>query len=54
MAVSEVEPGKLVAEVNQALCVGCGMCSVACWSNAIAMENFTDEQIEAMIKAVRS
>jgi len=54
VAVSEVEPGKLVAEVNQALCVGCGMCSVACWSNAIAMENFTDEQIEAMIEAVRS
>jgi len=54
VAVSEAEPGKLVAQVNQALCVGCGMCSVACWSNAITMENFTDEQIEAMIEAVGS
>jgi heterodisulfide reductase subunit A len=48
------EDGRLVARVNEALCVGCGMCSVACWSNAITMKNFTDEQIEAMIDAVRS
>ncbi|MBU1670512.1 MAG: FAD-dependent oxidoreductase [Actinobacteria bacterium] len=48
------EDGRLVARVNEALCVGCGMCSVACWSNAITMRNFTDEQIEAMIDAVRS
>jgi heterodisulfide reductase subunit A len=54
VAVREVEPDRLVAEVNQALCVGCGMCAVACWSNAIEMANFTDEQIEAMIEAVRS
>lgn len=54
VAVRESEPGRLVAEVNRALCVGCGMCAVACWSNAIEMANFTDEQIEAMIEAVRS
>jgi len=51
--VTETDDGRLVAAVNEALCVGCGMCAVACWSNAITMKNFTDQQIEAMIDAVR-
>ena len=51
--VNETDGGRLAAEVNEALCVGCGMCAVACWSNAITMKNFTDQQIEAMIDAVR-
>jgi len=52
--VSEDGDGKFVARVNDALCVGCGMCAVACWSNAVTMKNFTDQQIEAMISAVRA
>jgi len=53
VALSDTDDGRLIAEVNEALCVGCGMCAVACWSNAITMKNFTDQQIEAMIDAVR-
>ncbi|PKQ28556.1 MAG: heterodisulfide reductase [Candidatus Anoxymicrobium japonicum] len=53
VTVKETKDGRLVAEVNEALCVGCGTCAVACWSNAITMRNFTDQQIEAMIEAMR-
>ena len=53
IVVSEDGDGRLIARVNEALCVGCGMCAVACWSNAVTMKNFTDQQIEAMISAVR-
>jgi len=40
------------ARVRQVLCKGCGTCAASCPRNAISMRHFTDEQIEAQIKAL--
>ena len=41
-----------VAEVNQALCKGCGSCVPLCPENAIEVRGYTDQQVRAMIAAM--
>jgi len=38
-----------VAEVNEALCMGCGACSVRCPTGAMRVRNFGPEQILAQV-----
>ncbi|UCH89205.1 MAG: hydrogenase iron-sulfur subunit, partial [Thermoplasmata archaeon] len=38
-------------KVIEALCKGCGSCAAGCPEHAIAMQNFSSEQIEAQIEA---
>jgi len=45
--------GRLVAEVNEAICKGCGVCAATCRSGAIDLKGFSDEQIFAMVTALR-
>jgi heterodisulfide reductase subunit A len=40
-----------VAQVNEALCKGCGTCATYCPTNAIDIRHFKDRQIESMLKA---
>lgn len=47
-----VEVQSRKARVNELACVNCGVCSAACPAEAIEMGQFTDEQIEAQIKAL--
>ena len=53
-AVKKIRDGKeqLIANVNEGLCKGCGVCAGACYSGAIAHNSFKDEQILAMIKSI--
>ncbi len=39
------------ARLTPALCTGCGTCAADCPTDAIVMQHFTDEQIEAQIEA---
>jgi heterodisulfide reductase subunit A len=39
-----------VAEINQALCKGCGGCAAACPSEAITLKGFNNEQFYAQIQ----
>jgi len=43
---------KKVAEVNRALCNGCGMCVAVCPERAIQVEGWRMEQFEAMVEAL--
>ena len=43
---------KVRAEVNSALCKGCGTCVATCPAGAIEALHFTDEQIVAQIEGV--
>jgi len=43
--------GKLRAHVLEALCKGCGVCSSSCPAGAVTMLHFTDEQIQAQVRA---
>ncbi|MBA7570083.1 hypothetical protein ES708_11828 [subsurface metagenome] len=36
-----------MCRVNEALCKACGACVAACFSHAIGLEHFTNEQIVA-------
>jgi heterodisulfide reductase subunit A len=58
-AISFVERnvnGKVMrqAEVNGALCKGCGMCVPVCPNNAIQLEGWRIEQYDAMVDAIVS
>jgi heterodisulfide reductase subunit A len=44
--------GTMAAQVNEALCKGCGACAAACRSGAIDLQGFTDAQIMAVIEAL--
>jgi heterodisulfide reductase subunit A len=43
---------KGVVEVNEVLCEGCGACTAACPSGAAPQKNYTDSQINNMIRAL--
>jgi heterodisulfide reductase subunit A len=38
--------------VNEALCIGCGICTAVCPTEAIQIKTLTTEQIREMIKAM--
>jgi len=40
------------AEINPALCKGCGACTAACRSGCITLDGFDDVQIMAQIAAL--
>jgi heterodisulfide reductase subunit A-like polyferredoxin len=40
------------AEINPALCKGCGACTAGCRSGAITLDGFDDVQIMAQITAL--
>ena len=42
------------AEINPALCKGCGACTAACRSGCITLDGFDDSQIMAQIAALVS
>lgn len=43
---------RLVAEINNALCQGCGACSAACRPGAMNLQGFTNEQLLAEVDAI--
>ena len=45
------DPEKNIAEVNQALCKGCGACAAACPSEAPVLLGFSNQQIYAQIES---
>jgi heterodisulfide reductase subunit A len=40
------------AQINPALCKGCGLCVASCRSGAIRLRGFDNDQIFAMIEAI--
>jgi heterodisulfide reductase subunit A len=44
--------GKVVSEVNAALCKGCGLCAAACPNGAVQQRGFTDTQLLSMVNAL--
>jgi heterodisulfide reductase subunit A len=48
--VYETEEG-LKARIKEVLCKGCGLCGATCPEHAVTMNHYTDEQIEAQLKA---
>ena len=49
-AIARVDQGK--AEINPALCQGCGTCAAICLSGAITALHFTDQEIVAQIEGL--
>jgi heterodisulfide reductase subunit A len=43
---------KLVAQVNEVLCKGCGACAAACPAGAATQNGFTDNQVVAEIEGI--
>jgi heterodisulfide reductase subunit A len=43
---------RLVAEVNEALCEGCGACAAACRARALDVLGFSDSQVFAQLGAI--
>jgi heterodisulfide reductase subunit A len=41
-----------VAEINPALCTGCGICVAECLGSAINIKGWTLKQYEAMVDAI--
>jgi len=48
----ERRPGQPVAEVNPALCKGCGLCVAVCRGEAITLHGFTDQQLLNQLTAL--
>jgi heterodisulfide reductase subunit A len=49
-----MQDGKEVAAIQPALCKGCGGCVPACPADALDLEGYTTEQVNAMIDALAS
>ena len=41
-----------IAVVNEAVCQGCGCCTVACMSGAMDLKGFMNKQIMAEVDAI--
>ena len=41
-----------VAEVNETLCKGCGLCVAACRGKAVSLRGFDDRQLLAEMEAL--
>ena len=48
----EMDLTRGVVKVNEVLCEGCGACAVACVSGAARQHNYTDAQINEMVRAL--
>ncbi len=48
--VYETEEG-LKARIKEVLCKGCGLCGATCPEHAVTMNHYTDEQIDAQLRA---
>ena len=44
--------GKMVAQVNEVLCKGCGACVAACPAGAATQYGFTNDQVLAEIEGI--
>jgi heterodisulfide reductase subunit A-like polyferredoxin len=44
--------GKLVGQVNEVLCKGCGACVAACPAGAATQNGFTNDQVMAEIEGI--
>jgi len=52
-AITKIElDGKMVAQVNESSCKGCGMCLPVCKEGAIDLIGYTDNEMESMIDAI--
>jgi heterodisulfide reductase subunit A len=51
VTVVDQRRGTMAAQINEALCKGCGACAAGCRSGAIDLLGFTDAQIVAAIEA---
>jgi heterodisulfide reductase subunit A len=52
VVVVDERRGTMAAQVNQALCKGCGACAAGCRSGALDLQGFTDAQVVAAITAL--
>jgi heterodisulfide reductase subunit A len=52
VTVVDERRGIMAAQINQALCKGCGACVAGCRSGALDLQGFTDAQIVAAISAL--
>jgi heterodisulfide reductase subunit A len=46
------ERGQQVAEINPALCKGCGVCVAACRGKAITLHGYSDQQLLLQLGAL--
>ncbi len=44
--------GRLVSEINEALCKGCGLCVAACRGKAITLRGFNDMQLLTQLETL--
>ena len=52
LALAAPGGGKPVAQINPALCKGCGTCAAACSKGAIQVKGWRLDQFEAMVDAL--
>jgi heterodisulfide reductase subunit A len=48
----ERRPFQVVAQVNETLCKGCGLCASACRGKALSLRGFNDQQLLAEMGAL--
>ncbi len=48
----EVKGGRQVAQINPAVCKGCGLCTAGCRGRAIVLHGFNDQQILAQVESL--